>query len=137
MNRGVDKRMGLAMTAKNRVTSAVLKFLNDRVLTVTQLTRSKKMSEILDSYSEEKSMDVYVVQNTKKPGKAVIADLAFFQELLEYKEAVDWALDQTIEEVALSRKETKADIPLTQVIEKKQLDVDRILRLVDEVEEED
>lgn len=129
--------MGFAMTAKKRVTSAILSFLNDRVLTVTQLTRGKKMSEILDSYAVEKNTDVYVVQNTKKPGKAVIADLAYFQELLEYKEAVDWSLDQAIEQEVWERRETQANMSLAEVIEQNQLDVERIFELVDEVEEED
>lgn len=131
------KRMGLAMTAKRRVTTDILRFLNDRVLSVTQLTRSKKLTEILDSYSQEKSTDVYVIQNVKKPGKAVIADLKYFEELLAYKEAVDWALDHAIEEIALERKETIADIPLPQVIQDNQLDLNYIMKLVDEVEEED
>ncbi len=129
--------MGLAMTAKKRVTTDILSFLNDHVLTVTQLTRSKKLTEILDSYAKEKSTDVYVIQNTKKPGKAVIADLEYFQELLAYKEAVDWALDQLVEEMALERKDTVADIPLARVIQDHNLDVDRIMKLVNEVEEED
>ncbi|AUS09951.1 hypothetical protein C1X05_14700 [Laceyella sacchari] len=129
--------MGLAMTAKRRVTTDILRFLNDRVLSVTQLTRSKKLTEILDSYSQEKSTDVYVIQNVKKPGKAVIADLKYFEELLAYKEAVDWALDHAIEEIALERKETIADIPLPQVIQDNQLDLNYIMKLVDEVEEED
>jgi len=132
------KRMGSAMADKHRVTTDILKFLNERVLSVTQLTRTKKLTEILDSYStQEKSTDVYVVQNVKKPGKAVIADLQYFQELLAYKEAVDRALDLAIEEVALERKETVADIPLAQVIQDNQLDVNRIMKLVEKVEEED
>lgn len=96
--------MGLAMSAKKNVTTDILKFLSEQVLTVTQLKRTKKLSEILDSYGKEKSTDVYVVQNTKKPGKAVIVDLNFFQELLAYKEAIDWSIDQVIEEVALEKK---------------------------------
>ncbi|MGA8943760.1 MAG: hypothetical protein WB502_13765 [Thermoactinomyces sp.] len=130
--------MGFAMTPKKRVTTDILKFLNEKVLTVTQLTRSKKMTEILDSYSnEKKSTDIYVVQNVKKPGKAVIADLEYFQELLEYKEAVDCALDEAVEELALERMETIADIPLARVIQDNQLDIERIRKMVDEVEEED
>ena len=129
--------MGLAMSAKKRVTTDILEFLNEQVLTVTQLKRTTKLSEILDSYGKEKSTDVYVVQNTKKPGKAVIVDLNYFHELLSYKEAIDWAMDQLIEEVALERKDTTADIPLAQIIEENQLDVSRIIKLVEEVEEED
>lgn len=129
--------MGLAMSAKKRVTTDILKFLNEQVLTVTQLKRTKKLSEILDSYGREKSTDVYVVQNTKKPGKAVIVDLEYFQELLAYKEAIDGSMDQVIEEVALERKDTLANIPLSQVLEEEQLDVERIIKMVDELEEED
>lgn len=129
--------MGLAMSAKKNVTTDILKFLSEQVLTVTQLKRTKKLSEILDSYGKEKSTDVYVVQNTKKPGKAVIVDLNFFQELLAYKEAIDWSIDQVIEEVALERKDTTANIPLSQVVEENQLDVGRIIKMVEELEEED
>ena len=129
--------MGLVMSAKKRVTTDILKFLNEQVLTVTQLKRTKKLSEILDSYGREKSTDVYVVQNTKKPGKAVIVDLEYFQELLAYKEAIDGSMDQVIEEVALERKDTLANIPLSQVLEEEQLDVERIIKMVDELEEED
>ncbi|WP_131923468.1 hypothetical protein [Hazenella coriacea] len=125
------------MKAKKGVTTDILKFLNDRVLSVTQLTRSKKLTEILDSYSQEKSTDVYVVQNVKKPGKAVIADLEYFQELLSYKEAVDWAIDYAMEEVTLERKEDVADLSLSHVIQHNQLDVDQIMKLINEVEEED
>ncbi|TCS95462.1 hypothetical protein EDD58_10232 [Hazenella coriacea] len=129
--------MGFVMKAKKGVTTDILKFLNDRVLSVTQLTRSKKLTEILDSYSQEKSTDVYVVQNVKKPGKAVIADLEYFQELLSYKEAVDWAIDYAMEEVTLERKEDVADLSLSHVIQHNQLDVDQIMKLINEVEEED
>jgi hypothetical protein len=42
-----------------------------------------------------------------------------------------------LENVALERKETVADISLAQVIQDNQLDVDRIVKFVDEVEKED
>ncbi|SFI85906.1 hypothetical protein [Thermoflavimicrobium dichotomicum] len=52
-------------------------------------------------------------------------------------EAVDWALDHAIEKMTLERKEAIADIPLAQAIQDNQLDVDRIMKLINEVEEED
>jgi hypothetical protein len=115
----------------------MLSFLNDHVLSVTQLTRTKKLADILDAYSQNQSRDVYVIQNTKKPGKAVLVELTHFQELLSYKEAVEQAMDQSIEEMALERLDATADIPLSQVIQDYDLDVDRIMELVNEVKEED
>jgi hypothetical protein len=128
--------MGLPLATK-RITSDMLNFLNDHVLSVTQLIRTKKLAEILDSYSRNKSTDVYVIQNTKKPGKAVIVELNHFQELLLYKEAVEQAIDQAAEEMALERLDATADVPLAQVIQDYNLDIHRIMELVDEVEEED
>lgn len=45
----------------------------------------------------------------------MIADLEFFEELLSYKEAVDDAIDQTMYQVALERKDEQADISLATV----------------------
>jgi hypothetical protein len=50
---------------------------------------------------------------------------------------MDQVLDQAIEEVALARIESIARIPLAKVIEDNQLDVERILKLVVDMEEED
>jgi hypothetical protein len=128
--------MGLPVATK-RITSDILSFLNDHVLSVTQLIRTKKLAEILDSYSRNKSTDVYVIQNTKKPGKAVIVELNHFQELLLYKEAVEQAIDQAAEEMALERLNATTDVPVAQVMQDYNLDIHRIMELVDEVEEED
>jgi hypothetical protein len=128
--------MGLPVATK-RITSDMLSFLNDHVLSVTQLIRTKKLAEILDSYSRDKSTEVYVIQNTKKSGKAVIVELNHFQELLLYKEAVEQAIDQAAEEIALERLNATADVPLAEVMQDYNLDINRIMELVDEVEEED
>jgi hypothetical protein len=130
--------MRYSMTAK-RITSDMIGFLNDNVFSVTQLIRNKKLAEILDSFSKKdhQSTDVYVIQNTKKACKAVIIDLHYFQKLLLYKEAVEQAMDKAMDEIALERKDSATYIPIEQVIEEHQLDMGRIIQLMNEVEEED
>ena len=107
-----------------------LKFLKERVLNIQDITRSKKLTQILDSYAERVSDEVFVIQNDrKKDARAVIADLEYFEELLMYREAVEQAIDDGMDEVARERKDTTADIPLDQVVAGLDLDVDRIVAM--------
>ncbi len=107
-----------------------LKFLKERVLNIQDITRSKKLTQILDSYAERVSDEVFVIQNDrKKDARAVIADLEYFEELLMYREAVEQAIDDGMDEVARERKDTIADIPLGKVLAGLDLDVDRIVAM--------
>ena len=107
-----------------------LKFLKERVLNIQDITRSKKLTQILDSYAERVSDEVFVIQNDrKKDARAVIADLEYFEELLMYREAVEQAIDDGMDEVVRERKNTIADIPLGQVVAGLDLDVDRIVAM--------
>ncbi len=107
-----------------------LKFLKERVLNIQDITRSKKLTQILDSYAERVSDEVFVIQNDrKKDARAVIADLEYFEELLMYREAVEQAIDDGMDEVARERKDAIADIPLGQVVAGLDLDVDRIVAM--------
>ncbi len=66
--------------------SDVLKFVKDHVLNISDLTRTSKLAEILELYADKTSDELFVVQNTRnKNGRAVIADLEFFEELLMYR----------------------------------------------------
>lgn len=117
--------------------SDVLKFVKDNVLNISDLTRTSKLAEILELYAHQTSDEVFVVQNTRnKNGRAVIANLEFFEELLSYKEAVDEAIDQTMYQIGLERKDEPADVPLAQVIAELGLDVNRIAHLSEVVKEE-
>lgn len=117
--------------------SDVLKFVKDNVLNISDLTRTSKLAEILELYADKTSDELFVVQNTRnKNGRAVISDLEFFEELLSYKEAVDESVEQLMFEVVSERKNDSADIPLAQVISELDLDVARILRMSEVVEEE-
>ena len=117
--------------------SDVLKFVKDNVLNISDLTRTSKLAEILELYADKTSDELFVVQNTRnKNGRAVIANLEFFEELLSYKEAVDEAIDQTMYQIALERKDEPADIALAQVIAELGVDVNRIAHLSEVVEDE-
>ena len=119
------------------VRSDVLGFVKDNILSVSDLTRTKRLGEILKSFSGEVTDTIYVVQNShQKDGQAVISDLEYFRELLVYKEMVDQAIDQEMYKVALERKDDATDIPLASVVEQFDLNVDRILELSEIVEEE-
>lgn len=62
--------------------------------------------------------------------------MEFFSKLLKYKEEVDAAIDEIMYKVALERKNDSADIHIAEVVKELDLDEDRIMSLVDEVEEE-
>lgn len=117
--------------------SDILKFVRDNVLNVSDLTRTSKLAEILELYAANTSDELFVVQNTRnKKGRAVIADLQYFEELLHYKEAVDAAMDQIMDQIAVERKDEHADISLAQVITQLDLDVARIVQLSEVVEDD-
>ncbi|HUC93779.1 MAG TPA: hypothetical protein VMS09_17485 [Paenibacillus sp.] len=122
------------MTQSRSTTAEMLAFIKNQVLTVTDITRSTKLTEILDSYAAKlPSEEVFVVQNTRnKDAQAVIADLEYFQELLMYKEAVEQAIDEIMYRVASERKDNPAEIDLAHVIADQDLDMERIMKLVED-----
>ncbi len=114
-----------------------IQFVKESMLTVSDLTRTKKLTEILNSYADQSSRDVYIVQNSKnRQARAAIADLDYFQELLRYKEAVDAATDEIMHEIILERMDDVADIELEKVIADFNLDEKRIQELVNLIEED-
>ncbi len=114
-----------------------IQFVKESVLSVSDLTRTKKLTKILNSYAESHSRDIYIVQNSKnKQARAAIADLDYLQELLRYKEAVDAATDEIMYEIALERKNDSTELGLEQVIERFNLEEERILKLAESIEEE-
>jgi hypothetical protein len=122
---------------KTSVSTDTLDFLKENVLTISDLTRTKKLAEILNSYADRVSRKIFIVQNSKnKKAQAVISDLEYFQELLKYKEAVDEAVEQLMYTVALERKDDAAEFSLAQIISDHGLDIRRIFSLVEEVEED-
>jgi hypothetical protein len=138
MKEAKDVSISMSNDRKKTIKSDMIKFLKDQVLTVTDLTRTSKLTDILDSYADKVSPEVFVVQNTKKKNsKAVISDLEYFQELLIYKELVDEAIDDVMYQMALERKGDVANISLAKIIDDHDLDIDEVLALSEVIEEEE
>src|SRR5690606_18154967 len=112
-----------------------LDFLRKNVYNVTDITRQKKLSEILDLYSGKVTDEVFVVQNGKKRNaQAVIVDLEYFKELLSIKEEVEQAFDQVLFEEASKRVNHEANLGLSEVFDEEDIDVDSLLEQLEEEE---
>lgn len=120
---------------RSTVSTDTLDFLRKNVYNVTDITRQKKLSEILDLYSGKVTDEVFVVQNGKKRNaQAVIVDLEYFKELLSIKEEVDQAFDQVLLEEASERINHEANLGLSDVFDEEDIDVDSLLEQLEEEE---
>lgn len=121
-----------------RVTTDTLNFVQNHVLNVTDLVRTKKLSEILDQYADTKSTEVFIVQNDKKRNaKGVILDLEYFTELLHYKEAVEEAIDDYMIQVATERKGDLANLTLDEILAESSITKEELDAAMNEVELDD
>lgn len=141
--KGYERGASLTMEGNHEgpkapVTSDVLQFVQNHVLSVTDLVRTKKLSEILDSYADTTSDEIFVVQNGKnKNAKAVLSDLEYFQKLLKYQEIVEQAIDLHMLEVTLQRKNDVAELSLSDVLEHEDIHWDEVVACMGEIELED
>lgn len=118
--------------------SESLRFVQDRVLNITDITRTTKLAEILDEYAKGESEDIFVVQNTRnKDAKGVLVDLEYFERLLRYEEVIEQITDEMMYEVTLSRKDEKADISFSEIIAESGLDIDDIIELSKTIQEDE
>ncbi|WP_151733790.1 hypothetical protein [Paenibacillus tengchongensis] len=122
-----------------QITSSMIEFYKHNVLSITEITRTNKLSEILDSYANKKSGDIYLVQNSRnKDALGAIIDVDLLQELLELRDTISNAADQLVEEMAISRLHAfNPNVTLAQAIHQagiEDIDVDEIIKLSDEVE---
>lgn len=117
------------------VTTNTIDFLKKNVLNVTDLTRTNKLSEILNQYVGRESEEVYVIQNSKKKNsQAVLIDLDYFEKLLKYKEVIDQAMDDHMYNVALERKDEEATLTLGEVFKDVEFDYDKLIKQIEEEE---
>lgn len=129
--------MGAAMGKK--ISSNMLEFLQDNVLNITDLTRTNKLSEILNKFAGEETNEVFVVQNHKnKDATGVLVDLEHYMKLLKLKEIIEHAIDEHMDNVTMERKDDISDIPLRTVIkDDDNIDYDYIFNNLDKIELED
>lgn len=119
--------------------SSKLEFLQQNVLTITDLTRTNKLSEILNTFSGEETDEFFVVQNHKnKDATGVLVDLEHYLKLLKLEELYEQAKDDHMYQIAMERKNDEANIPLEDVLkDDDEIDYKYIYDTVDKIELED
>lgn len=120
------------------ITSGMLHFIKNNVLSITDLTRTNKLAEILDSFANRKSEDIFIVQNSRnKDSQGALVDVDLLMELLMIREFVDQAAERIVEGMAVERVHAfNPNKSLTQLLHENdiEIDVDEILRFSEKVE---
>lgn len=120
---------------KKRVESNTFSFIKDNVLTITDLTRTNKLSEILNQYAGKETSEVYVIQNSKnRDAVGVLVDMEHYQRLLRLQEIIEETTDAYMYQVALERKKDKTFIPLSEVVKDDDIDLKELVDSLNEVE---
>ncbi len=110
-----------------------LNFLKTNVLSVTDISRTNKLSEILDRFSNGISDEVFVIQNAKKKdAQAVVVDIDYFEQLLQMKEVIEDALDKIVIEEAYARKNKPANQALSDIFDEEDINVNELIKLLEE-----
>lgn len=123
------------MDLKKRGTLSHLEFLKENVYGITDITRTNKLSEILNRFAGKETSEIFVVQNAKnKNAAAVISDLEYFEHLLDVKEFFEEIVDSYMNQVTIERENDTADIPLVNALEGEEIDFENILALANEIE---
>lgn len=79
-----------------------LNFLRKNLLNVSDVARTKKLTEILNSFAGAKSEEIFVVQNSKsKDAQGALIDVDYLLELLQYKALFDETLEETANEMLI------------------------------------
>lgn len=114
--------------------SVDLDFIKNNVFGITDIKRGNRLNEILETY-EHGANEFYVVQSTQQKGKAVIANLDLFTELLRAKEQLDALYDAHMHEIMLARKNDVATIPLKEALADEDFDFDEIMEMANQFDE--
>ncbi|WP_111646509.1 hypothetical protein [Paranoxybacillus vitaminiphilus] len=131
--------MGMnVMNRGKRGTLGHLEFLKERVYGITDMTRTNKLSEILNRFADEPTSEIYVIQNTKnKKASAVLSDVEYFEHLLDIKEFFEQIVDDYMYQVASERQNDTVDIPLEVALEGEEFEFDEIIQLAHDIEMDD
>ena len=66
------------------------------------MARTKKLTEILNSFAGTKSEEIFVIQNSKsKDAQGALIDIDYLLELLKYKAMFDDILEDTANEMLI------------------------------------
>ena len=100
---------------------------------ITDVTRHNKLTEMLDRFSAKETEEVFIIQNAKnKNAKGVFLDFEYFEELLATKEALDNALDEIIEDIAIKRMNSEAKLSLKDVFTEDDIDFEQLMKEIED-----
>lgn len=126
------------MDIKKSNTLSHLGFLKEHVFGITDITRTNKLSEILNSFSGKETSEIYVIQNAKnKEAAAVLSDVEYFEHLLDIKNVFEEIVDAYMFQVTMERQHDVADIELVQALQGEEFSFDEIIELANEIEIDD
>ncbi len=128
--------MSAVLANKKKVaSSSTLNFLKKNVLSVTDLTRSNKLSEILNIYAGKETSEIFIIQNNKNRNAiGVLVDLEYYERLLRLQEAVEQVTDDYMYQLALARQHEKTDLSLGEVVELEDYNLDDLIAGLGEIE---
>ena len=126
------------MDIKKSNTLSHLGFLKEHVFGITDITRTNKLSEILNSFSGKETSEIYVIQNAKnKEAAAVLSDVEYFEHLLDIKNVFEEIVDGYMFQVTMERQHDVANIELVQALQGEEFSFDEIIELANEIEIDD
>lgn len=116
-----------------------LDFIRKNVLNISDVTRTTKLAEILNSFSGVKSEEIFIVQNSKsKDAHGALVDVDYLVELLKYKavfeETLQVAQDEMLVQAVLERQGAMATRTLGDVAAQLNLGWDEIVEAKARVE---
>ncbi|WP_240414951.1 hypothetical protein [Paenibacillus periandrae] len=72
------------------------------LINVSEVSRTEKLSEILDSYANKQNNDIYTIQNTgNKQARGIVVDLDYFLELIYIRRLVEESDAVSVDPAAL------------------------------------
>lgn len=123
-----------------KVTSKSLEFAKENTLSVTELTRTPKLTEILNKYAGNTSDEIYIISsNRNKDAVGVLVDYERFLRLLKAEEIIEEVIDNHMFQVALERQKSQQEdhIPLSEVVQEDDFDIESIMANLDKFELDD
>lgn len=94
-----------------------LNFVRSNVLNVSDVTRTKKLTQILNSFAGRKSEEIFVVQNSKKKdAQGALIDVDYLLELLKYKAVLEEMLEESVDSLMIETVRERLGLAVTKTI---------------------
>lgn len=121
----------LVMKKSKKITSTSLDFIKDNILSISDLTRTSKLSEILNMYAGTISDEVFVIKNNKvKDAVGVLVDYERFVYLIKVEEILEKSIDNYMYKIAFERKnkiDLEKPVSLSEIVQEGDFDFNSLI----------